>query len=133
MKVFFADTFYFIALLSSRDKCHARAQVLSNQPKVLYLTTDWIITEVVDAMSKGSARRHVAKLVDHLRTSPVWDIVPFSEDIFDRALEFHARFNDKEWTLTDCTSFVIMRERGISEALTGDHHFEQAGFVALLK
>jgi predicted nucleic acid-binding protein len=46
---------------------------------------------------------------------------------------FYHRHNDKKWSLTDCTSFVVMREMGITEALTGDTHFEQAGFVALLK
>jgi predicted nucleic acid-binding protein len=132
MKVLFADTFYFVALISARDKLHTRAKAMS-QSKVRYVTTDWIITEVVDAMSKGNARRHVPGLINYLRTSPVWEVVPFSEEIFERALEFHARFTDKEWTLTDCTSFIVMQERGVTEALTGDRHFEQAGFTALLQ
>jgi predicted nucleic acid-binding protein len=51
----------------------------------------------------------------------------------DRALELYQQHADKEWTLTDCASFVVMRERGITAALTGDRHFEQAGFTALLK
>jgi len=133
MKVLFADTFYFLALISIRDKLHTRAQAISRRPNARYVTTDWVITEVVDALSKGHARRHVPGLIDHLKTSPVWKTVPFSETIFARALEFHARFDDKEWTLTDCTSFIVMRDHRIAEALSGDHHFEQAGFTALLK
>ena len=54
-------------------------------------------------------------------------------ELFDRALNFYHRHSDKEWSLTDCTSFIVMRDQGIKEALTGDKHFEQAGFVALLK
>jgi predicted nucleic acid-binding protein len=85
-------------------------------------------------MSKGRrARLHVAGLINHVRTSPVWEVIPFSEEIFDRALALHSQYIDKEWTLTDCTSFVVMRDRGITEALTGDRHFEQVGFTAPLK
>ena len=56
-----------------------------------------------------------------------------SRDLLDRALELYHQHADKRWTLTDCTSFVVMREREITKALTADHHFEQAGFVPLLK
>jgi predicted nucleic acid-binding protein len=91
------------------------------------------LTEVADALSEGSDRQNLAPLIRRLRESPVWEIVPFSRDQFDAALEFHSRHQDKKWTLTDCASFLVMQERGISEALTGDRHFEQAGFVALLK
>jgi len=133
MKVLFADTFYFLALIYPDDAAHRRAQEWSRQRLVRYVTTDWIITEVADAMSKGRARWHAAALINHLKTSSVWEIIPFSQEIFEHALEFHGRYRDKEWTLTDCTSFVVMRDRGLTEALTGDHHFEQAGFTALLK
>jgi len=84
-------------------------------------------------LSEAKARKQVAPLIRQLRESPVWEIVPFSRDQFDAALEFHSLHHDKEWTLTDCVSFLLMRERGITEALTGDRHFEQAGFTALLK
>ena len=52
---------------------------------------------------------------------------------FDEGVRLYVARPDKDWSLTDCISFVVMRERGITEALTGDRHFEQAGFVALLK
>jgi len=72
-------------------------------------------------------------LIRDLREAPDCEIVSFSSDIFEEAQSFYDQHRDKQWTLTDCTSFVVMRERGIADALTGDHHFEQAGFVALLK
>jgi predicted nucleic acid-binding protein len=133
MKFIFADTFNFIALLSPNDQRHGRAEQLARELKVRYLTTDWIMTEVADALSRGRVRRQVAPLIRRLRESPVWEVVPFSRDQFDAALEFHSQHEDKEWTLTDCTSFVVMRDHGITEALTGNRHFEQAGFTALLK
>jgi predicted nucleic acid-binding protein len=60
-------------------------------------------------------------------------IVETSGKLFRTGVAFYSRRPDKDWSLTDCISFVVMRDRGITEALTGDHHFEQAGFKALLK
>ena len=59
-------------------------------------------------------------------------IVPASQDVFEQGVELFENRLDKDWSLTDCISFIVMRERGLTEALTGDHHFEQAGFRALL-
>ena len=66
-------------------------------------------------------------------TDAAGDVVPASRDLLDPALDLYHQHSDKQWTLTDCVSFVIIRERGVTEALTGDRHFEQAGFSALLK
>jgi len=133
MKLIFADAFYFLAALSPNDQYHMKTERLTRELKARYVTTDWIITEVADALSKVRTRQQVARLVENLRASPVWEIVPFSDSLFNDALAFYARHQDKEWTLTDCASFLVMQERGITEALTGDRHFEQAGFTALLK
>jgi len=65
--------------------------------------------------------------------NPLRVVVPVTGDLFKRAALLYIQSRDKEWSLTDCSSFVIMRERGGTEALTGDKHFQQAGFVALLK
>ncbi len=53
--------------------------------------------------------------------------------LLEQGLALYTRRSDKDWSLTDCISFVVMKAEGIEEALTGDHHFEQGGFVALLK
>ena len=133
MKTVFADTFYFVALLFINDQHHAQAVQSTRRLKARYLTTDWVLTEVADALSGVRARQRVAPLIRRLHDSPGWEIIPFSRDQFNAAIEFYSRHQDKEWTLTDCTSFLIMQEHGITEALTGDRHFEQAGFTALLK
>lgn len=60
-------------------------------------------------------------------------VIPQSGRLFDEALTLYAGRLDKGWSLTDCASMAIMTRRGITEALTSDHHFEQAGFKVLLK
>ena len=72
-------------------------------------------------------------LIRHVLNSPDFEVVSARPDLFDRGLQLHSRRSDKAWSLTDCISFIVMTERGLTEALTGDHHFVQAGFRALLR
>jgi predicted nucleic acid-binding protein len=60
-------------------------------------------------------------------------IVQLTRQLFDQAFAEYKKNQDKEWGLIDCVSFVVMRQEGIQQALTFDHHFEQAGFQALLR
>ena len=60
-------------------------------------------------------------------------IVPTTDQLWQEGFDLYQRRLDKEWSLTDCISFVVMQREGITDALTGDKHFEQAGFTALLK
>ena len=96
------------------------------------LTADWVLMEVADALAKSECRPRIREFILHLRQSAACEVLPANREALDRALELYHQHSDKEWTLTDCVSFVAMRERGVTEALTADHHFEQAGFVALL-
>jgi uncharacterized protein len=133
MKPVFADTFFFLAVLNPADAAHARATELSRSLPQRRLTTDWVLTEMGDAMSIGGNRALYVEFVEFLKQSPLVSIVPASRALFVRGVELFSRRPDKEWTLTDCISFVVMADEGIVEALTGDRHFEQAGFVALLR
>jgi predicted nucleic acid-binding protein len=134
MKIVFADTFYFFAILSPGDQHHARTLRLTHRLRARFVTTDWVLTEVADALAKGGeSRSRAVGLIRHLRASQAWEVVSFSQSLLESALDFYGHHRDKQWTLTDCTSFLIMHERGIAEALMGDRHFEQAGFIALLK
>ena len=67
-----------------------------------------------------------------IRSSPKAELVRVSEPLFDRALDLYTRRSDKDWGLIDCASFVVMDDKGISQAFTNDRHFEQAGFTNLL-
>jgi predicted nucleic acid-binding protein len=132
MKVF-DNTVHFIALLSAGDRWHARAVAIGRQHLGPLVTTEWILTEVGDAFSHPVARRKFIRLLDLLKGQPDVEIVPSTSDLFQRGTEFFSARPDKEWSLTDCISFVAMNERDITDALTSDHHFEQAGFRILLK
>ncbi|MCG3147496.1 MAG: hypothetical protein PCFJNLEI_00936 [Verrucomicrobiae bacterium] len=133
MKVVFADAFYFVARLNRRDQHHERVLNFSRDFRARLLTTDWVLMEVADALAESECRGRVRDFMLHLRESPACEIVPASRELLDRALGLYHQHTDKRWTLTDCVSFVIMRDRSVTDALTGDKHFEQAGFVALLK
>jgi predicted nucleic acid-binding protein len=133
MRTVFADAFYFVARLNRRDQHHERVISFSRDFRAKLVTTDWVLMEVADALAKSECRSRIREFFSHLRQSPGSEVVPASRDSLDKALEMYHEHTDKEWTLTDCVSFVVMRERGITEALTQDHHFEQAGFIALLK
>lgn len=71
-------------------------------------------------------------LLQSLEADPNVTIVPLSEDLYAQAFHLYRERPDKEWGLTDCISFIAMRARKITEALTTDEHFQQAGFIALL-
>lgn len=133
MSVVFADAFYFVARLNRRDQHHERVLKFSRDFRAHILTSDWVLMEVADALADSESRSRVREFILHLRKSAACEIVPASRELLDRALEIYHQHADKKWTLTDCVSFAIMRERKITEALTGDKHFEQAGFVALFK
>ena len=133
MNAVFADTVYFLALLNPADQWHPQARSLSLQPPGPLLTTEFVLTEVGDGLSQPENRSRFARLLELLTEQPDVEIVPASSGLFRQGCGLHAQRSDKEWSLTDCTSFVVMREHGVEQALTGDHHFEQAGFRVLLK
>jgi predicted nucleic acid-binding protein len=133
MNIVFADAFYFVARLNRRDQHHQRVLEFSNGLRARLLTSDWVLMEVADALAESESRSRVRDFILHLRGTTACEIIPASRELLDRALELYHQHADKKWTLTDCVSFAIMRELGVTEALTGDKHFEQAGFIALLK
>jgi predicted nucleic acid-binding protein len=129
----FADTFYFLALLSSRDSAHSRAVQYTHSFTGQIITTAWVLTEVADGMTTIAEKERFIAFFDRLSTNADITIVPNSQALFDQGMELYRQRLDKEWSLTDCISFVVMEQQRVREVLTGDHHFEQAGFVALLK
>lgn len=133
MNAVFADSFFFIAILNPRDECHHCAAKAARELVGQLISTEWVLVEVADAMAGPAFRNKFVKLVDSLRANANAVILPATSDDFEEGLSLYRSRNDKRWSLTDCLSFVVMKSRGITEALTADHHFEQAGFVASLK
>ncbi len=133
MRTIFADTFYFLALWNPQDQGHAKALAFTGGYREALLTTDWIVTELADALACLPNRQRFLRLFRILHQLKDLAIIPASRAILEEGLGLYESRPDKEWSLTDCISFVVMKKEGIVEALTGDHHFEQAGFLALLK
>ncbi len=133
MTPYFADSFYYIALLNPRDTSHERALELARGLQRPLITTAWVLAEVANVLSGRERRTAVADFLIALRHATEAEVLPPTAEQLEDGLElFHDR-PDKEWSLTDCISFNVMEDRGLTEALTGDRHFEQAGYIALLK
>jgi predicted nucleic acid-binding protein len=128
----FADTFFYLALLDGGESSHQRALAESIVPRQI-VTTEFILLELGNACARAEDHADFLALVAGMRASPRVKIVPLASELFNRGLTRMRERSDKDWSLTDCISFVVMEDEGIHEALTGDQHFEQAGFKALLK
>jgi uncharacterized protein len=133
MKAVFADAFYFVALVNRADQHHRKAVAAAQQLESRIVTTEWVLAEFADALAESASRRIVARFVNDLRQDPTVTIVAADADLFHRGLTLYEARPDKKWSLTDCISFVVMNDEGLREALTGDEHFQQAGFTALLR
>lgn len=130
MSALFADTFFYLALLREDDPVHEQAMVyaVSNQ---LIVTTEFILLELGNACSRSSDHADFLAQVAGMRASRRVRILPLDSRLLELGLERMAIRPDKDWSLTDCISFVVMEKEGIRNALTADQHFEQAGFTAL--
>jgi hypothetical protein len=96
------------------------------------VTTEFVLIEVADALCSPRLRPNTIAAIDRLRQIQSVQIVPLSETLLAAGWQLYGQRLDKDWGLTDCTSFVVMRQQNITQALSSDRHFEQAGFVKLL-
>ena len=134
MRVVFADTGYWVAVLYPQDHLHQRARAVSaTLGQVRLRTTEMVLSELLAALSRPPARRYAIDGVDRIRDNPNVEVIPQTSLQFARAYDLYRGRQDKGWSLADCASFEVMLARGIKEALAHDVHFEQAGFVALLR
>jgi len=131
VKPVFADTFFFLAALNPRDAAHNAAIQWSREHNRVRVTTAWVLTEVADAMARDN-REAFLHLLDLVRNSALFRFTEATPATFDRGVALYRQRPDKAWSLTDCISIVVMQDEGLTEALTGDRHFEQAGFTSLL-
>lgn len=127
------DTGYLIALADPEDELHDRAICWSRFIKEPAVVTEYVLLETVNYFSRADDRPRVHALVDVIASTPGYQIVVGNDQLFRAGLSLHRQRLDKHWSLTDCISFVVMAERGIRRALAYDHHFEQAGYEALLR
>ncbi len=132
-RVFF-DTAYPIALTTPKDHFHQQAAQLMREIQVArprLVTTRAILVEIGNWFS--TQRTIAVRLLESLEKDPNLEIVELTPDLYQKAFSLYRQRPDKEWGLTDCISFVVMTDQKITEALTSDEHFQQAGFVALMR
>lgn len=132
----FLDTSFAIALSSVTDQNHVRAAQLANQIEsnsTRLVTTQAILIEIGNSLSKQRYRAAAIQLLESLETDPSVEIILLTNGLHKLAFNLYKQRKDKEWGLVDCISFIVMQDRGIIDALTADTHFQQAGFRALLK
>lgn len=129
---YFADTWFWIALINQRDDAHDRARAINERLRnSIIITSEMVLTELLNTFSsKGSyLRNHCVEFTYRLKTNRLVQVIPQSTASFSDALKFYRARSDKNWGLTDCSSILIMREHRITHALTNDYHFRQAGFT----
>jgi uncharacterized protein len=129
----FVDTGYLLALVNPRDTLHERAQAWAKAVTEPLVVTEYVLWEMVNALSMPADRPKAHAIITRLRSASDCEVIAASAELFEAGLRLHAERHDKEWSLTDCVSFLVMQRRATTRALAHDHHFEQAGFEALLR
>jgi len=132
----FVDTSGFYALLVARDEMHKRAAKLLKAAKgkrMSFVTTDYVLDETITLLVARGHGHLVAPFLQRTIESSVCRIEWMDPERFSATASFLAKHADHEWSFTDCSSFVVMKELRLRDALTKDIHFEEAGFVALLR
>ena len=138
MTELYGDTSGWGSLVDPTQPFHTLAAGIyraARQQGRLIVTTTYILAELVSLLTSPLRipRSAIIAFIDGLKTSPHVEVVHVDAALDGDAWQLLRARQDKEWSLVDCASFVLMQRRGIVEALTTDHHFEQAGFVRLLK
>lgn len=135
MKSVFADTSYWVAIANPRDALHEVAKKAAKKlGDVRLTTTDEVISEFLAFFSGMGqpARERAVLLAEKTMRHPNVTVLPQTRESFLAGLQLYQKRLDKEYSLVDCTSMETMRQHGISEVLTSDHHFTQEGFVILM-
>jgi predicted nucleic acid-binding protein len=133
MPRYFADTWYLIALTDRFDASHQRARHIEPMTRGRTLVThEAVLTEFLTFFADAgpTTRQMAVRRVRAILEQPQW-IVARSSDLFPFALDLYSHRLDKEYSLVDCMSMTLMRERGITHVLTNDHHFRQEGFTVV--
>lgn len=131
----FIDTSFALALLDRKDQWHQAAIAILplSREASRTVTTSAVLLEICDALCAPATRALAVRFVRSLVDDKQVTIVDVRFDLLRSAMDLFNERPDKHWSLTDCISFVVMDQMKVTGALTADHHFEQAGFVALMR
>jgi hypothetical protein len=133
VRTVFADTWFYLALLDAGDHHHKTAKSYLRSFDGRFVTTRWILAEVANGLAAPRFRLRVAEFLERLESNRRVQVFGESDELYRDGRALYKARPDKEWSLTDCISFVVMEREGIREALTADHHFKQAGFVGIFE
>ncbi|MBX6314361.1 MAG: type II toxin-antitoxin system VapC family toxin [Isosphaeraceae bacterium] len=131
----FIDTSGWIALLNRRDQDHAAASERMDEfrrARRILVMTDWVFAEAGNGLARTMARLQFVAAARSFLQSTRGRFLWIDDDLFHQALALYEQMDDKTWGLVDCASILIMQAEGMTEALTSDRHFQQAGFRCLL-
>ncbi|MBM4305292.1 MAG: PIN domain-containing protein [Deltaproteobacteria bacterium] len=132
----FVDTSAWLALVNKSDAAHQKAKKVRDallKDHIQFVVTNYVMVEIANALCRIPHRETAVKLINFIEMTENIQIVEIDKEIYKEAWRVYSTYLDKEWSLTDCTSFEVMRARRITEAFTTDKHFEQAGFDVLIK
>ena len=134
MRSVFIDTGFIIALESVTDQNHEKAlqlwnELLKDLPEMV--TTTYVIDEIVTFFNSRSRHAKAVEIGNRLINSRSVQIIHVDQGLFDRGWECFKQHDDKTFSMTDCISFIVMKEQGSESALSFDKHFTQAGFKVL--
>lgn len=135
MKPVFVDTSGWVALLVKSDFHHEQASTIYSDliaRRIELITHEAILMELGNALAGRNTRTAVVGLLSLLNGTKLIERVALDDALIRGAWQLYSSRPDKDWGIVDCISFLLMQSRGLSEALTADKHFEQAGFVRLL-
>ena len=129
----FVDTLFVVALINQRDQYHQRASELADSLETqLLITTDAVLLEIGNALARNY-KNEAVEIIEHFFGSDEVEIVRLTPELFAQAFTLYKTHQDKAWGLVDCISFLVMKQAEVSQALTFDQHFVQAGFQALMR
>lgn len=131
---YFVDTWYFIAFVHRSDPHHRAARTLARALQgARFFTHDGVLTELLTFFAGlGSYwRQEIASLVRDVLASRQFQVTPLDRHLFEKALTMYENRLDKEYSLVDCMSMLVMKDRNLSHVLTNDHHFRQEGFTVV--
>ncbi|MEO1124045.1 MAG: PIN domain-containing protein [Cyanobacteria bacterium J06639_16] len=134
MQKIFIDTSAFAALADSRDDNHHNAVQFNQSTKGISLfTSNYVLDELYTLLrlNVGYPRTvHFKTKLDQLTESGILTIIWITKDLATQTWQVFEKFNtDKHWSLTDCSSHVVMKTQNITDVFAFDHHFSQMGFV----
>ncbi|NEO52409.1 MAG: PIN domain-containing protein [Okeania sp. SIO3B5] len=133
-EVYFLDTSYILALEIKSEDAHQ--QVLQNwnflvKSQPFLVTTTYIFDEVVTFFNSRNLHYKAVEVGNQLLESPEIELINIDRSLFNQGWQYFQKHQDKSYSLTDCLSFIIMKQQKIVTALTLDNHFLQAGFQML--